>query len=96
MEVIFKTIDEYEADTLIECMLNNAARFIHTEFNVNNWNILFNGNVVTPIGKVKMGENQYAKLLLKCRIKEFGLIKVTLINPDIILKEYSKTYANPV
>ena len=45
MEVIFKSIDGYEADMLVNNMLNNAARFIHTEFNVNNWNILFNGNV---------------------------------------------------
>ena len=96
MEEIFKTIDEYEADMLIVCMLNNAVWFIHMELNINNWNILFGDGVVTPIGKVKIGENQYAKLLQKGRVKEFGLIKETLINPDIILKESTKTCTKPI
>ncbi|MBR5660567.1 MAG: hypothetical protein IKW99_03360 [Bacteroidales bacterium] len=44
-----------------------------------------NNRVNTPIGQVKLGENQKTKLNKKKREGQFGLIKPTLENPDIIL-----------
>ncbi|GHT66053.1 hypothetical protein FACS189452_01270 [Bacteroidia bacterium] len=47
------------------------------------------GIMQTPIGEVKMGENQYAKMVTKKRTVEFGMIRPTLTNPDIVIEEQS-------
>ena len=44
----------------------------------------------TPIGRVKMGENQYAKLEEKKRTREFGMVVQTLRNPDVVFIEQSE------
>ena len=62
------------------------------ELTLSNWLAEFNntGLVQTPIGTVKMGENQYNKIIEKKRQKEFGMIKPTLTNPDVILEMPSR------
>ncbi len=49
-----------------------------------------NNSIETPIGKVKMGENQYAKLQDKKRTSEFGMISLTLSDPDVVFIEPSE------
>lgn len=44
----------------------------------------------TPIGRVKMGENQYAKLEEKKRTRELGMVVQTLRNPDVVFIEQSE------
>src|SRR5690606_5400890 len=43
--------------------------------------------VKTPIGYVKMGENQYEKMIKQRRQSQLGMIKPTLTKPDIIIEE---------
>ncbi|WP_281798777.1 helicase-related protein [Prevotella pallens] len=55
-----------------------------------------NNSIDTPIGKVRMGENQYAKLQDKKRTSEFGMISLTLSDPDVIFVEPSKAKGEDV
>ena len=43
----------------------------------------------TPIGTVKLGDNQFAKMYNKGRDSKFGMIKPTLQTPDIIVTSES-------
>ena len=54
-----------------------------------NWLAQFgkDGEVDTPIGKVKMGDNQYRKLAQQGRDGKLGMIKPTLENPDVIVED---------
>lgn len=82
-------LDEDKAIHLVSQMKEVAETARELELTVDNWEAEFgeHGTVKTPIGKVKMGENQYRKLLKKERASSFGLIKPTLTSPDIILEE---------
>jgi len=82
-------LDKQQIDNLILAMEQNAENAQVFELSLTNWLSEFGerGMVETPIGMVKMGENQYNKLIKARREKEFGMIKPTLINPDIILEK---------
>ena len=71
-------------------MEQNAEVAPEVELTPENWINLIgeDGTVDTPIGSVKMGENQYFKLFKKNRAQYLGMIKPTLSNPDIVLEEY--------
>ncbi len=79
-----------EADAIISAMEANAAPAPEIELTPENWVAEFgeNGIVETPIGDVKMGDNQYLKLQQRKRSKYFGMIRPTLQSPDIVLEEY--------
>lgn len=79
-----------EAEALVSEMETNAEIAPEVELTPDNWVKEFgeNGIVDTPVGKVKMGENQYLKLLKNKRDGYFGMIKPTLTNPDLVLEEY--------
>lgn len=79
-----------EAEALVSEMETNAEIAPEVELTPDNWVKEFgeNGIVDTPVGKVKIGENQYLKLLKNKRDSYFGMIKPTLTNPDVILEEY--------
>lgn len=81
--------NEEEADVLMSAMEDNAEAMPVIELTPDNWVAEFGGNgtVSTPIGDVKMGDNQLAKLFLKKRTREFGMIKPTLVNPDVIIEK---------
>lgn len=85
--IIGRLLTEQEADGLITQMVNLAEEALEMELTPVNWEAQFgkDNRVLTPIGLVKMGENQYAKLIATGRERYFGLIKNTLVNPDIIL-----------
>jgi putative uncharacterized protein (fragment) len=59
---------------------------------IENWDKEFGGDgiVSTPIGDVKMGENQFAKLMRAGRNGKLGMLKPTLEYPDAIVEENSK------
>lgn len=69
-------------------MGQNADDLRQLELTPENWKLEFgeNGVVTTPIGEVKMGENQLSKLFFNGRNAQFGLIKPTLENPQIIVE----------
>ena len=90
--LIGRSLTEAEAEALISSMEANAETAPEVELTPENWVSEFgeNGEVDTPIGKVKMGENQLAKMFLKKRVNEFGMVKPTLTKPDVILEEASQ------
>lgn len=81
-------LSETDTDNVIAQMESSAEIAPELELTPDNWAAEFgeNGIVSTPIGEVKMGENQVAKLFEKGRSKEFGMIKPTLTNPDVIIE----------
>ena len=81
-------LSEADADNVIAQMESSAEVAPDLELTPDNWAAEFgeDGIVSTPIGDVKMGENQVAKLFEKGRSKEFGMIKPTLTNPDVIIE----------
>ena len=81
-------LSEADADNVISLMESSAEVAPELELTPDNWAAEFgeDGIVSTPIGDVKMGENQVAKLFEKGRSKEFGMIKPTLTNPDVIIE----------
>lgn len=81
-------LSEADADNIIAKMESSAEVVPELELTPDNWAAEFgeDGIVSTPIGDVKMGENQVAKLFEKGRSKEFGMIKPTLTNPDVIIE----------
>ena len=81
-------LSEADADNVISQMESSAETAPDLELTPDNWTTEFgeDGILSTPIGDVKMGENQVAKLFEKGRSKEFGMIKPTLTNPDVIIE----------
>ena len=84
-------LSEEEAKALLGQMKLLAESANDLELTPEAWETEFgeSGEVETPIGSVKMGENQYFKLLKKKRTGYFGMIKPTLTNPDVVLEEYA-------
>lgn len=76
-----------EAVSLRQQMADNAEPERILEHTEDNWLQDFgkDGRVNTPIGSIKLGENQYKKAGREDRIKRFGLLKPTLERPDVIL-----------
>lgn len=78
-----------DAISLRQQMEDNAERERVLEHTEENWLKEFgkDGRVSTPIGSIKLGENQYKKAGREDRIKRFGLLKPTLERPDVILEK---------
>lgn len=89
-DFIGRSLTSDEAKTVISAMQQNAEQVELMELTPENWIAQFgeDGILVTPIGTVKMGDNQYLKLLQRKRQDYFGMIKPTLTSPDVILEEY--------
>ena len=81
-----------EAAEIIANMEERAEVAPDMELNIENWDALFgeDGIVNTPIGEVKMGEHQFAKLMRQGRNGKLGMVKPTLENPDIIIEDESR------
>lgn len=80
-----------EAISFINRMEERAGVAPQVELTIENWDALFgeDGNVSTPIGVVKMGDNQFTKMLRDDRSTKLGLVKPTLETPDVILEDAS-------
>ena len=78
-----------DAVSLRKQMADNAEQERILEHTEENWLKEFgkNSRVTTPIGSIKLGENQYKKAGRNDRIKRFGLLKPTLERPDVILEK---------
>ena len=87
-----KTITDSVASEIIEQITAEAEEFEDIELTADNWIALFGegGTVETPIGRVKMGEGQFLKLMQKGRDTKLGMIKPTLERPSIIIEDKSK------
>lgn len=84
-------LSEQEAYDLVTDMELNAELAPELELTAENWDKEFgeDGMVDTPIGKVKMGENQFLKLMRQGRNRKLGMIKPTLEHPHAIIEEPS-------
>lgn len=89
--LIGRSATEEEASEILSQMEAGAEVAPEVELTPENWVAQFgeDGKVETPIGEVKMGENQLAKMFLRKRDKEFGMILPTLTAPDLIIAEES-------
>lgn len=85
-------LSDEDATSLMEAMEKDASEIPQIELNPANWEMQFgeNGRVSTPIGEVKMGENQIAKLFEKGRSEQFGMIKPTLETPHAVIEVASE------
>lgn len=81
-------LNEVEASDFMAAMEAYAVERPIMELNPSNWEQQFGteGKVSTPIGTVKMGENQISKLFEKGRSEQFGMIKPTLETPSAIIE----------
>jgi hypothetical protein len=81
-----------QAAQLVELMEESATDAPQLELTPENWEAEFgeDGRVETPVGQVKMGDNQYRKIIKNGRQREFGMIKPTLTNPDVIIEVQSE------
>ena len=86
---IGKSMSEVEAKSFVERMQEFSETAVEIELTPENWIEQFgeDGIVSTPIGEVKMGENQYFKLAQQGRKGKLGMVKPTLENPDIIVED---------
>lgn len=90
-EIIGRSLSADEAEDFVTDMEDNADTAPDVDLTIENWNAQFGaGTVNTPIGEVKMGENQFAKLMRKGRNGKLGMIKPTLENPDVIVEDASE------
>lgn len=82
-----------DAEKIVSRMKDSAEEMRIIEFNEENFNKEFsNGEVTTPIGKVKIGKNQFSKIEKGdngTRGTRFGMAAPTLERPDIILEKHS-------
>lgn len=85
-------LSKEEASGIIAEMEERAEVAPEIELTIENWDAEFgeSGIVSTPIGDVKMGENQFTKLMRQGRNGKLGMVKPTLENPDIIIEDNSE------
>ena len=87
-EKIGGSLSEEEATNLVGEMESRAEEAHDMPLTPENWEAEFgeDGKVQTPLGEVKMGKNQLVKLFERGRSKEFGMIKPTLSDPDVVIE----------
>ena len=92
------TLTHEEAISLIARMEERADVAPEIDLTIENWDTLFgeSGIVNTPIGEVKMGENQFAKLMRQGREGKLGMIKPTLEHPHAIVEDASEAKGDKV
>ena len=79
-------LNDKEVSEMISAMKAKAVPVPFIKITDSNWRDSIN----TPIGAVKMGENQRTKLFSKGREQQYGMLVESLYNPDIILEEKDK------
>lgn len=90
------SLSDEHAEALIAAMEEQAEAASSLELTPENWLAEFgeDGMVDTPLGKVKMGDNQYLKLAQQGRSGKLGMIRPTLNNPDVVIEDTSMANAN--
>lgn len=86
---IGRSLSEREAADLVGRMEASAEVAPTVELTPENWLAQFgeDGMVDTPIGVVKMGENQFIKMYSRGRAEYFGMVYPTLHTPDVIMEK---------
>lgn len=79
-------LSDEEVEGIINSMKSNADVSPEVEITDENWR----GSVETPLGTVKMGENQKSKLFVRGREQQYGMLLETLTDPNIVLEEMDK------
>ncbi len=79
-------LSKEEANALVASMKEHASVAPIVEVTDESWK----PTVETPMGVVKMGENQRTKLSKKGRNSQYGMLLETLSSPDIVLEEHDK------
>ena len=89
-DMIGRSLSPQESTDLIARMESGAEVAPEVELTPENWISQFgeDGTVETPLGTVKMGDNQYFKLAQQGRDGKLGMVKPTLQRPDIIIEDY--------
>lgn len=82
---------EEVANKIIDTFKKDATQFNKIEISPENWlrELGKDNSLHTPIGDVKFGGNQYAKLDHLGRSGKLGMIKPTLTDPDFIIEDES-------
>ena len=85
-------LTQAQAQAIITSMEEHAEVAPEMALTIENWDAEFgeDGIVQTPIGKVKMGEHQFTKMLRQDRNGKLGMVKPTLENPNIIVEDSSE------
>lgn len=91
-DMVGRGLTENEAGKFVMDMELNAETAPEIELTPENWIAEFGseGILSTPLGNVKMGNNQYLKLSQQGRNGKLGMIKPTLTNPDVIIEDESR------
>ena len=91
-DMVGRGLTEDEAGKFVMDMELNAETAPEIELTPENWIAEFGseGILSTPLGNVKMGNNQYLKLSKQGRNGKLGMIKPTLTNPDVIIEDESR------
>ena len=78
-----------EALSIVASMEEHAEVAPELALTPENWAEIFgeNNSITTPVGQVKMGDNQITKFFAKGREKSFGMVAPTLSNPDVIIEK---------
>ena len=84
-------LDEKEKAHLHDLLKTNAVEFPTVEFTEENYKKYLGSPIDTPMGKVKLGENQFEKLKSKNRQNLIGAIHDTLEKPCFIAEEKGGT-----
>ena len=85
-------LSKEEATDIIAKMEMSAVTDPKISLSPESWQNTFglSNSIGTPLGKVKMGEGQYQKLVDKKRSAEFGMVVQTLQDPDVVFIEPSE------
>ena len=78
-----------EALSIVASMEEHAEVAPELSLTPENWAEIFdeNNSITTPVGQVKMGDNQINKFFAKGREKSFGMVAPTLSNPDVVIEK---------
>lgn len=85
-------LSKEDATDIIAKMEMSAVNDPEISLSPESWQNSFglSNSIDTPLGKVKMGEGQYQKLVDKKRSAEFGMVVQTLQDPDVVFIEPSE------
>lgn len=84
-------LSDKEKTHLTKLLKENAVEFPIVEFSEENYKKYLGTPIDTPLGKVKLGENQFEKLKAKNRQNLIGAIRETLSKPCFIAEEKNGT-----
>ena len=92
-DIIGRSMTEEEAEAFLDAISENPEVVPVLELTPENWDAEFGeeGIIASPIGDVKMGENQFLKMMREGRNEKLGMIRPTIERPDVILEDTSRT-----